>query len=110
VSHKEPSDKAAAAWSLYVLDCDGRLYTGITTDVERRLTEHRSGSRRGARFTRGARRIELCYQVPMSDRGEALRAEARFRRLSRAKKLALIASRPDRRRLIECLGLSPPPA
>jgi len=94
-------------WFLYVLDCDGRLYTGVTTDVSRRLAEHRSGNSRAARFTRGAREISLCYQVPLEGRSEALRAEARFRRLKRASKWALIAEKPDRVALLERLGLAP---
>lgn len=82
------------AWHLYLLDCDGRLYTGISTDPERRLCEHRRGGLRGARFTRGASRLELLWQMRVGGRGEAQRAEYRLRRLKRRDKLAIIRRTP----------------
>lgn len=78
-----------ATWHLYLLDCDGRLYTGVSTDPQRRLREHRAGGQRGARFTRGARRLELLWHLPVGDRGAAQQAEYRLRRLSRQNKLAI---------------------
>ncbi|MCC5886872.1 MAG: GIY-YIG nuclease family protein [Gammaproteobacteria bacterium] len=77
-------------WHLYVIDCDGRLYTGISTDPIRRLHEHRSGGRRSARFTRGARKLDLLWHLPVGDRALAQRAEYRLRRLQRADKLSVI--------------------
>ena len=75
-------------WFLYVLRCaDGTLYTGVTTDLARRVTEHNSG--RGARYTAGRRPVALLAAWRFPDRGAAQRAEARFRRLSQARKLAL---------------------
>ena len=77
-------------WFLYVLRCaDGTLYTGVTTDLTRRVVEHNSG--RGARYTAGRRPVALLAAWRFPDRGSAQRAEARFRRLSRARKLALAA-------------------
>jgi putative endonuclease len=90
----------AAIWHIYILDCDGRLYTGISVDPQRRLAEHRAGAGRGARFTRGAERIEMRYQLALDSRSEALRIEYRIKRLSRAAKLALIAECPDRKTLL----------
>jgi putative endonuclease len=84
-----------SSWWLYILDCDGRFYTGVTTDTDRRLAEHRAGGSRSARFTRGARRIGLCYRVELEDRGEALRAEARLRKLRRAEKQLIVREQPD---------------
>jgi predicted GIY-YIG superfamily endonuclease len=78
------------AW-VYVLRCaDGSLYTGWTTDVQRRLALHASG--RGARYTRSRLPVELVAALPMSDARAARREEARIKRLPRAGKLALIAS------------------
>ncbi|MGD0197850.1 MAG: GIY-YIG nuclease family protein [Solirubrobacteraceae bacterium] len=77
------------AW-VYVLRCaDGSLYTGWTTDVERRVAAHASG--RGARYTRSRLPIELVATLPMADSHEARREEARIKRLSRSAKLALVA-------------------
>ncbi len=74
---------------VYILVCaDGTLYTGWTTDVERRLEEHNAG--RGARYTRGRRPVELAYYEEVADRSTALRREAALRRLRRSEKLALI--------------------
>ncbi|TVQ48266.1 MAG: GIY-YIG nuclease family protein [Gammaproteobacteria bacterium] len=82
------------AWWLYLLDCDGRLYTGITVDPQRRLAEHASGGGRAARFTRAARSVTLRYCVEVGSRSAALRAEHRLRRLPRAQKLAIIDEAP----------------
>lgn len=92
-------------WYLYLLDCDGRLYTGISTDPERRLREHAAGKSRGAKFTRAAQRIELRYSVAVGDRSLASRLEARMKRLDRAGKLAIIERHPDRQALLDKLGV-----
>ncbi|MBI4913236.1 MAG: GIY-YIG nuclease family protein [Acidobacteria bacterium] len=79
-------------WHLYVLRCgDGSFYAGIALDVEARLAAHREG--RGARYTRGRGPLELLHQEPAGTKAEALRAELRFKRLTRAGKLAWIAGR-----------------
>lgn len=77
---------------VYLLRCaDGSLYCGWTTDVERRLASHRSGS--ASRYTRGRRPVELALVIDVADRSAALREEARIKRLPRAAKLELIAGR-----------------
>ena len=77
---------------VYILKCaDGTLYTGWTTDLERRLQAHNSG--RGARYTRGRRPVRLAYREEQSDRSAAQRREAAIRRLSRADKLKLVEGR-----------------
>ena len=77
---------------VYILECaDGTLYTGWTTDLERRLQAHNSG--RGARYTRGRRPVSVAYREEQSDRSTAQRREAAIRRLSRADKLKLIEGR-----------------
>ena len=76
-------------WYLYILQCgDGSLYTGITTDVEKRLEAHRSG--KGAKYTRGRSPLELKYLEACGTHSEALKRELEVKRLSREEKLALI--------------------
>jgi putative endonuclease len=78
------------AW-VYVLRCaDGSLYTGWSTDVQRRLERHRSG--RASRYTASRRPVELALALPMPDRAAAMREEARIKALERSDKLALIAA------------------
>ncbi|WP_367998248.1 GIY-YIG nuclease family protein [Cobetia amphilecti] len=78
-------------WSLYVLEtAQGRLYTGISTDVARRLSEH-EGGKRGARALRGKGPLTLCYQQVVGDRSRALKLEYRVKQLSVAAKRRLIA-------------------
>ena len=77
---------------VYILQCaDGTLYTGWTTDLERRLRAHNSGQ--GARYTRGRRPVRLVYQEEQPTRSTAQSREAAIRRLSRADKLKLIEGR-----------------
>ena len=79
-----------SVWFLYALCCaDGTLYAGVTTDLARRVAEHNAG--RGARYTAGRRPVRIIAAWRFPDRGAAQRAEARFRRLPRARKLALVA-------------------
>ena len=81
-------------WYLYILQCgDGSLYTGITTDVEKRLEMHRSG--RGAKYTRGRLPLELKYREECGTHSDALRRELEVKRLSRAEKLALISEKDE---------------
>lgn len=80
-------------WYLYILRCgDGTLYTGITTDVARRLEAHRQG--RGAKYTRGRGPLELAYQEGCGTHSQALKREAAVKRLPRQEKEALISGNP----------------
>lgn len=78
-------------WFVYIIQSivTGRLYTGITTDLDRRLQEH-NGGRRGAKATRAGRPWEVAFQAPCSSRSEALKREAHIKSLTRAAKLQLI--------------------
>ncbi|MBQ8918081.1 MAG: GIY-YIG nuclease family protein, partial [Oscillospiraceae bacterium] len=59
---------------VYMLRCgDGSLYTGIATDVDRRVKEHNSG--RGAKYTRSRLPVEAVYREELPDKGAALRRE-----------------------------------
>ena len=82
------------AWYVYVLHCgDGSLYTGSTTDVERRLREHQSGI--GARYTRSRPPVALAYAEEAPDRAAAQRREAAIKKLPRDQKLKLILNKQD---------------
>jgi putative endonuclease len=81
----------ADAW-VYMLRCaDGSLYTGWSTDVDRRVARHHQGT--ASRYTASRRPLELAIALPMPDRTAARREEARIKQLDRAAKLALIAAR-----------------
>ena len=76
-------------WYLYILRCkDDTLYTGITTDVEKRLEAHRSG--RGAKYTRGRAPLELVYRETCGSHSYALKREHQIKVLSREDKQKLI--------------------
>jgi putative endonuclease len=76
-------------WYLYLIRCrDGSLYTGISTDVERRFAAHQAN--RGARRLRGRGPLELVFTEPLGDRSLALRVEHRIKRWSRADKERLL--------------------
>jgi len=76
---------------VYMLRCrDGSLYTGWSTDVQRRLARHRAG--RASRYTASRRPVELVLVLAMADARAARREEARIKALDRAAKLALIAA------------------
>lgn len=77
-------------WHLYILRCkDGTLYTGITTDVEKRFAAHQSG--KGAKYTRGRGPLELAYREQCGSHSDALKRELEVKRLTREQKQALVA-------------------
>jgi putative endonuclease len=80
------------AYSLYILLCaDGPYYTGIATDVARRLSEHNGLLGNGAKYTSARRPVELVYEVSFPSRSEALKEEMRVKRLTRSQKQELIS-------------------
>ena len=75
-------------WHLYILRCkDGTLYTGITTDVEKRFAAHQSG--KGAKYTRGRGPLELVYREQCGSHSDALKRELAVKSLTREQKQAL---------------------
>ena len=79
-------------WFLYLIRFGtGELYTGITTDVARRLDEHRAGAPKGAKCLRGKGPLELVFQQQVGARSTALKAERRVKRLPKAAKEQLVA-------------------
>jgi len=78
---------------LYILQCnDQTLYTGITTNLERRLKEHNS-SKLGAKYTKIRRPVKLVYSQQFVDRSEASKEESRIKKLSRQQKIDLFVKK-----------------
>ena len=79
-----------SVWYLYILRCgDGTLYTGITTDVEKRFLQHQSG--KGAKYTRGRAPLELVYREECGSHSDALKRELAIKALPREEKQKLIS-------------------
>ena len=77
-------------WWIYLLECnDGSIYTGITTDVARRVNEH-NGSSKGAKYTRSRRPVKLLKAFEVGSKSEALKEEYRIKQMTRKEKLELI--------------------
>ncbi len=84
ISQKRTATRPAR-WHLYLLKCgDGTLYTGITTDLPRRLSEHNNGT--ASRYTRSRLPVKLIYQESCRDRSSALKKEYEIKALSRKDK------------------------
>ncbi len=81
-------------WYVYILRCkDDTLYTGITTQVEKRLEAHRTG--RGAKYTRGRAPLELVYREICGSHSDALKRERQIKALSRQEKQKLLETADD---------------
>lgn len=77
----------------YILRCaDDTLYCGITTDLNRRVEEHNSNNRKGAKYTRTRRPVKIVYSHPFPDRIRACKEEARIKKMTRPQKIKLIES------------------
>lgn len=77
-------------WFVYIVECaDKTLYTGITTDMERRINEHNSSSK-GAKYTKTRRPVTMVYFESVPDRTSASKREAAIKKLSRKEKMELI--------------------
>lgn len=83
-------------WFVYLLRCgDGSLYTGITTDVARRLAEHCGdhGGRRGAKALRGRQPLQIVFSEAVGDRSRAQRLEYRIKQMDKRAKEAIVSGR-----------------
>ena len=81
------------AWHVYIIECsDGNLYTGITNDLDRRITAHNDG--RGAKYTKSRRPVRLRYSEPADDRKNASQREYAIKSLRKAEKMRLITPEP----------------
>ena len=86
---KGHSSTGRLMWYLYILRCkDGNLYTGVTTDIPRRVTRH--NSKKASKYTRIRTPVTLVYKETYRTRSKALIREAQIKRWSKKKKLALI--------------------
>ena len=80
-----------SGWTVYLLRCgDGSLYAGVTTDLARRLAQHRSG--KGAAYTRSHLPVALAWSEPADSESAAKRREAAIKRLSRKEKIVLVGT------------------
>ena len=78
-------------WFVYIVQCaDKSLYTGIATDVDRRVAEHNAGQ--GARYTRGRGPVSLVYREEVKDRPGALKREYAIKKMPADQKRELIDS------------------
>lgn len=79
---------------VYILECaDGTLYTGYTTDIDRRVTEHNDGS--GAKYTRGRTPVTVVHTETFTSKSVAMQREYELKQLSRTAKEAVIESTDD---------------
>lgn len=80
--------QSMSLWCVYLLACsDDTLYTGISTDLEKRLVKHNAG--KGAKYTRGRLPVRCVWQEPAVSESAARKREAALKRLTRREKLAL---------------------
>ncbi len=82
---------SAKPWFVYLVRCrNGTLYTGISTDVQRRFEEHQQGAPKGARYLRGKGPLALVFQEQVRDRSQASRIELWLKKQPRKAKEALV--------------------
>ena len=80
-------------WYVYILRCsDNSLYTGITTDLERRIKEHNNSNKLGAKYTRVRRPVSLVYSETSLNRKTASQKEYKLKRLNKSEKEKLVYS------------------
>jgi len=88
----KPTTELQDGWVVYMLRCaDGSLYTGITTDLTRRLREH-NGTGAGARYTRARRPVQLVHAENAANRSSACQREYQLKQLSRTEKETFLAA------------------
>jgi len=78
-------------WFVYILECkDNTLYTGVTTDLDRRLAEHNGDLPGGAKYTRARRPVRLLYQETHENRSQACKRESEIKKMNSEQKRSLI--------------------
>jgi putative endonuclease len=83
-------------WYIYLIRCgDGSLYTGISTNVEKRFLQHQEGGKTGSKYLKGRGPLTLVYQRNIGSKNTALKVELKIKKLSRTAKEKLIASPED---------------
>lgn len=90
-------------WFLYIIrTAKQSLYTGITTDVVRRLHQHQNGS--GAKYLKGHKDLRIVYQLHVGDKATALKLEYHIKQLSKQKKEQLVVNSPDLAKLLTTIN------
>jgi putative endonuclease len=78
------------SWAVYLIKCaDNTFYTGVTTDIERRVNEHNTDDKKGAKYTRARRPVALVWSEEHPNRTKACQREYEIKRWPRAKKVEL---------------------
>ena len=85
----------ASSWFVYMVrSADGRLYTGVTTDPERRLSEHRqageNANARGAKYFRGKKGLQMVFKNPATNRSMAQKLEYKIKQLEKSQKESVV--------------------
>jgi putative endonuclease len=94
-------------WHVYLVRTrQGTLYTGIATDVSRRLDEHERSGERASKYLRSRGPLELAYQTKVGSRSLALKVERCVKQLTRKQKEKIVTTTPAGAELLELLGLS----
>ena len=82
--------KNTTTWYVYIVECsDGTFYTGITTDINRRIKEHNK-LLQGAKYTRGKRPVKLVHSFKVKNKSQALKEECRIKKLPKKEKMNII--------------------
>ncbi len=90
ISYVFPAGKSKNMYCLYILQCaDKTLYTGITTDLKRRIIEH-NNKKLGSKYTSARRPVKIVYLKKFKNRSAASKAEAQIKKLKKTEKLELI--------------------
>lgn len=90
--YKSEKSLVMSSWYVYMVKCsDTSLYTGVTTDLERRIQEH-NHQKEGARYTRAKRPVTLVYSEGLDGRAAACKREAQIKKMSRKQKLQLVST------------------
>ena len=91
-NNKQTTDQKS--WFVYIMRCaDNSLYTGVTTDISRRLDQHNGLIKNGAKYTRNRQPVTLVYQETSNSRSEACKREYAIKDLSKSDKELLIATK-----------------
>ena len=86
----DKDDISAPSWSVYIALCaDNSYYTGISTDITRRIKQHNAG--KGAKYTAARRPIHAVYSEICKSHSAALKREYAIKQMSRAQKQALVS-------------------
>ena len=79
-------------WYVYIVRCsDNSLYTGITTNLDKRINEHNQSSKLAAKYTRGRRPVRLVYQEKLISRSQATKREGQIKQLKKEDKETLVS-------------------